>query len=34
MIDNIWKKMQLPDQKTLLIYRCVIVASIVILFLK
>ena len=34
MIENILKKMQLPDQKTLFVYRCVVVASIVILFLK
>jgi|TARA_R110002012_G_scaffold74540_1_gene188926 hypothetical protein len=34
MIENILKKMQLPDQKTLFVYRCVVVASIIILYLK
>jgi hypothetical protein len=35
MIEKFGKKCDpLPDQKTLLVYRCVVVALIVILFLK
>ena len=33
MIENIWKKITMPEQKTLSVYRCIVVASIIILYL-
>jgi len=34
MIKEILKRIELPNNRTILIYRCVIVASILILYIK
>jgi hypothetical protein len=34
MIENILKKVELPNNRTVLIYRCVVILSIVVLFFR
>jgi hypothetical protein len=33
-MNDIWKTIQLPSPKVILIYRCIIVASLILLYLK